>query len=77
MTTTHLTPVDLSSGSLFDNLGLITVEELGEALRRSPKTIRNWVARREIPFVLIKGRTMFRRGSIETWLKEKEIKPCQ
>lgn len=65
---------DSNDHTLFDNFGLITVEELGIALRRSPKTIRNWVARREIPFVAIKGRTMFRRGSIEAWLIQKEIK---
>lgn len=65
---------DSNDHTLFDNFGLITVEELGIALRRSPKTIRNWVARREIPFVSIKGRTMFRRGSIEAWLIQKENK---
>ncbi len=73
MTTTHLTP-DLVSGSLFDNLGLITIEELAGALRRSPKTIRNWVARREVPFVMIKNRVMFRKASIEAWIERLEKK---
>ena len=68
---------DSGDDALFDNLGLITVEELGDSLRRSPKTIRNWVARREIPFVLIKGRTMFRREAIVTWLEQMEIPACR
>lgn len=68
---------DSNDDTLFDIFGLITVEELGIALRRSPKTIRNWVARREIPFVAIKGRTMFRRDSIETWLIQQETKSCR
>ncbi len=62
---------------LFDNFGLITIEELAQALRRAPKTIRNWVARREIPFVLIKGRTLFRKASIEAWVELKEFKSWQ
>jgi len=60
---------------LFDNkIGLITVEDLAGALMRAPKTIRNWVARRQIPFVRIQGRTMFRLESIQEWLKRKEFK---
>jgi excisionase family DNA binding protein len=59
---------------LFDNLDLLTVEELARAFRRAPKTIRNWVARRQIPFVFLGRTVMFRRESIEAWLKKKEIK---
>lgn len=62
------------SSELFENLGLLTVEDLAGSLGRSPKTIRNWVARRELPFVSIKGRTFFRRASIQEWLERKEFK---
>jgi len=65
---------DLLGGALFDNLNLLTVEELAKAFRRAPKTIRNWVAKRQIPFVMLGRRVMFRRESIEAWLKKKEIK---
>ena len=58
----------------FDNL--ITVDELASAFGLSPKTIRNWVARRDIPFVRIKGKTFFLRGSIEEWIKRKEFNQC-
>ena len=60
--------------ALFDNLNLLTVEELAKAFRRAPKTIRNWVAKRQIPFVMLGRKVMFRRESIEAWLKKKEIK---
>jgi excisionase family DNA binding protein len=60
--------------ALFDNLDLLTVEELAKAFRRAPKTIRNWVAKRQIPFVMLGRKVMFRRESIEAWLKKKEIK---
>ena len=69
--------LDKTSGLLFDNLlDLMTVEDLAVALGKRPQTIRNWVARREIPF--IPGRpVMFRRRSIEAWLDKKELKPWQ
>lgn len=66
-----------SHAQLFDNLGLVSVEDLARALDRSPKTIRNWVARREVPFLLVHGRIVFRRSSVEAWLKQKEFQPWQ
>lgn len=68
----------IGTGSLlFDKLDLLTVEELADALRRAPKTIRNWVAKRQIPFVMLGRRVLFRRKSIETWLERKEFKSWQ
>lgn len=55
---------------------LATVEELAGALGLAPKTVRNWVARRQIPFVRIGKRTRFRRQSIEAWLEQQEFKSC-
>ena len=66
---------DLSQAQLFDNLYLLTVEELAKTFHRAPKTIRNWVAKRQIPFVMLGRKVMFRRESIEAWLNGKEIKP--
>ncbi len=65
---------ELLDGTLFDNLNLLTVEELAKAFRRAPKTIRNWAAKRQIPFVMLGRKVMFRRESIEAWLMKKEIK---
>jgi excisionase family DNA binding protein len=67
----------LGVAGLFDNLGLMTVEDLAGILGRAPKTIRNWVARREIPFVMIGRKTFFRLKSIEAWLSRKEVTPWQ
>ncbi len=69
---------DIGGNALFENgIGLLTVEQLAGALGFAPKTLRNWVALREIPFVRIGRRTMFRIESIGTWLKRKESKPWQ
>ena len=65
------------SSQLVENLGLLTVEELARSLGKAPQTIRNWVAKRQIPFVCLGRSTRFRRESIEAWLKAKERKPCR
>jgi excisionase family DNA binding protein len=54
----------------------LTVEELAGALGIAPKTVRNWVALRRIPFLRLGGKTRFRRRSIEAWLERKEFNPC-
>ena len=56
----------------FDNL--ISVETIAEALGLAPKTIRNWVSARRIPFVRVGRKVMFRQRSFELWLNRKEVK---
>ena len=60
---------------LFENL--ITVEELAGVLGIAPKTLRNWVSMRSIPFLRVGRKTRFRRRSIEAWLTRKETKSWQ
>lgn len=55
--------------------GLMTVDEIAAALGREPQTIRNWVARREIPYVPLGQTSMFLRDSVREWLQKKEFKP--
>jgi excisionase family DNA binding protein len=55
---------------------LITIEELAGALGIAPKTIRNWIALRRIPYMRIGNKTRFRRQSIEVWLEQQEFNPC-
>ena len=55
---------------LFENL--ITTEELAVIFRVSPQTIRNWVARRKIPYVQIGRRNLFQWRSLQQWLNQKE-----
>jgi excisionase family DNA binding protein len=62
-----------------DDLGLMTIEAVAAALGVAPGTVKNWVSRREIPFVPIGGpkkfRIMFNRDSVRAWLLNKEYKP--
>jgi excisionase family DNA binding protein len=69
------TPPDVHSPKeelLFENL--VSVEIVAEVLGLAPKTIRNWVSARRIPFVRVGRKVMFRRKSFELWLNRKEIK---
>ena len=69
------TPPDVQSPKkeqLFENL--ISVEIVAEVLGLAPKTIRNWVSARRIPFVRVGRKVMFRRRSFELWLNRKEFK---
>lgn len=58
-----------------DDLGLMSIEDLAIALGKAPGTIRNWVARREIPFTRLGNRTVFNRESVRRWLLQMETKP--
>ena len=67
-----------AEGLLFENrIALLTVEELARLLGVAPKTLRNYVAQRIIPFVKVGRRVLFQVRSIEAWLEKKERKPCR
>ena len=53
---------------------LLTVDDLSSSFGLSPKTIRNWIALRKIPFVMVGRRAMFRSESIDRWIKDREVK---
>ncbi len=55
--------------------GLMSIEEVADALGKSPNTIKNWIAKREFPFVPVGNKNMVLKESFEAWLKRKEIKP--
>ena len=59
-----------NSDEFFDNL--ITTEELAVIFRVSPQTIRNWVARKKIPYVQIGRRNLFQVRRLQQWLNQKE-----
>ena len=61
-------------GLFFDNL--ITLKELSGGLGIAPKTIQNWMAKRQIPFVKIGQKTYFRKDRLKTWIEQKEFKSC-
>ena len=63
----------IGASTFFDNrINLITVEELATIFRVSPQTIRNWVARRKIPYIQIGRRNLFQQRSLQKWLNQKE-----
>ena len=66
-----------SSSLTTDFADLMEIWEVARLLGKTPKTIKNIVARREIPFVRVGNKNMILRSSFEEWLKRKEFKPWQ
>lgn len=64
-----------NGGQFFEKL--MSVEEVADALRVAPQTLRNWVALRRVPFIRIGGKTRFRWKSVEAWLERKEFQQWQ
>ena len=50
----------------------LTVDQIGNYLKRSPGAIRNLVLRRKIPFRKPGGRLLFDREEIDNWIKNSE-----
>jgi len=50
-------------------LQLLTVKQLAECLKISPKTIYNMVSLGRIPFIKVGGALRFIWGDIEKWIK--------
>jgi excisionase family DNA binding protein len=44
---------------------LLTIDEFAEALALQPKTIRQWVFRREVQFVRVQGSIRFRPETLD------------
>lgn len=61
---------------LFDKRDVLTIEEFADAVGKSPKTVRNMIARRQMPFVRLGNKHVLLRRSIGQWLEEMETKPC-
>ena len=58
--------------SIFDNLDmskLATVKEVAGLLNMSERTIRDWVFRKQIPFLKVKGGVRFDLAAILEWLE--------
>ncbi len=53
--------------------GLLTVEEAAAALRVAPKTLRNWVSLRAIPFVHVGGALRFSGSALQQWLEARAV----
>lgn len=66
-----------SKDALSDNgdLGLLSLSEAAAMLGIAEQTLRNWIAKRQFPFVAIGRRHMVLRDSLWEWLRSKEQKP--
>jgi len=53
--------------------GLLTVEEAAGVLRVAPKTLRNWVSLRAIPFVRVGGCLRFDGPALQRWLESRSV----
>jgi len=51
----------------------LTVEELAELLKVSPRTIRRIIKRKEMPVIRIGRQLRFRRQDVDNWLDTKII----
>lgn len=55
--------------------GVIELDDAARALGFETQTIRNKIAKREIPFVCLGRRNVILLGSMREWLQNKETKP--
>ena len=67
--------VERIDGAVLDEKYLMEVDEVAELLRKKTQTIRNWVARREFPFVQVGNKNLFKRSSVMRWLDDREYRP--
>ena len=52
---------------------ILTVDEAAALLKVTTRTIRSWVAKRQIPFFRLNGRMIrFRRSSLLAWAEDLE-----
>lgn len=49
------------------------IKQLAAKLNVSPRTLYDWVARREIPYYKIRQGLRFDEEEIEAWLKERRV----
>lgn len=52
---------------------LMTVDELAAYVRRSPRTVRNWVREGRVPHKRAVGGPLFDRAEIDAWLDGDEV----
>jgi len=58
---------------MINNGEYITVEELADALKVSPRTIQRIIDRKELPAIRIGRQWRFRRQWVDEWLKSNTV----
>jgi excisionase family DNA binding protein len=54
---------------------LYTVEEAADILRLKPKTLRNWISARKIPFLKIGGSVRLSEQQLQEIIQGSEMRP--
>ena len=63
-------------GQFFEKseIGLMTLDEVAFLLGKKTQTIRNWIAKRQLPYVRVGNKNLVLKMSLLKWLERKEIK---
>lgn len=56
---------------------LLTVDDVAEIMNLQPKTIRDWVSRRSIPFVRVGHNVRFRPDAVDKLIANSEVHPAR
>jgi excisionase family DNA binding protein len=57
-----------------DLVPLLNKVQVGEILGASPRTIERWIANREISFIRVGSKTMFKPEHITEWISSREVR---
>lgn len=60
----------------YDLVPLLDKPQVGEILGVSPRTIERWVADREISFIRVGSKTMFKPEHVGEWISSREVRAC-
>ena len=53
----------------FENLGMLKIEDLSWLIQVPEKTIRDWVYKRQIPYVKVGKHVRFASAAIREWIE--------
>lgn len=56
---------------------MLTVDDAARFLQISPKTLRNWVAYKKIPYYKVGGAIRFKTVKLEAWLRRREFEEAE
>ena len=64
---------DLKIITMFNNSGLMTIEDLAGYLKVTRRTIYDWLKQNKIPAIKLIGQWRFKKDKIDAWLENKSL----
>jgi excisionase family DNA binding protein len=58
---------------IFNNSGLMTIEELAHYLKVTRRTIYEWLKQNKIPAIKLVGQWRFKKDKIDAWLEDRSL----